>query len=251
MKVAVVEDSEFAREGLVSMLASYPDLELICSADHIDAALAILNHTPADVLFLDIHLPGSSGFELLANLHYSPLIIFTTAYAEYAIRSFDFNTVDYLLKPISRQRLDQAVTKLRRQCAILSNAPTTQLDAESLQERKSWSVLEPNSRLFIKDNNKCYLVELASIRYFESCKNEARAFFDADKAFIKRSLNELEQRLPAKIFFRANRQYIVNLHAVKSIEESMSDGFNLLMSDGKRIEISRRRAAQLTEMLRL
>jgi two-component system, LytTR family, response regulator len=251
VKVAVVEDSEFAREGLVSMLAAYPDLELICAADHPDTALEVLSETPADVLFLDIHMPGSSGFELLANLGYSPLIIFTTAYSEYAIRSFDFNTVDYLLKPISRQRLDQAIAKLRRQYAALSDATRLQRDPESVQKDELQSVLEPDSRLFIKDNDKCYLIELASIRYFESCKNEARAFFDGNKAFIKRSMNELERRLPAKIFFRANRQYIVNLQAVKSIEESVSDGFSLLMSDGKRIEISRRRAAQLTEMLRL
>ena len=196
-------------------------------------------------------MPGSSGFALLANLSYSPLIIFTTAYSEYAIRSFDFNTVDYLLKPISRQRLEQAITKLRRQYAALSNTLQPQHDAESSATEELQSALEPGSRLFIKDNDKCYLVELASIRYFESCKNEARAFFDGNKAFIKRSMNELERRLPAKIFFRANRQYIVNLQAVKSIEESASDGFSLMMSDGKRIEISRRRAAQLTEMLRL
>jgi two-component system, LytTR family, response regulator len=251
VKVAVVEDSELAREGLVSMLTVYPDLELICSADHTDTALEVLNETPADVLFLDIHMPGSSGFELLANLNYSPLIIFTTAYSEYAIRSFDFNTVDYLLKPISRQRLDQAIAKLRRHYAALADMPRSQLDPESSRAEEFQPALEPGSRLFIKDHDKCYLIELASIRYFESCKNEARAFFDNNKAFIKRSMNELERRLPVKMFFRANRQYIVNLQAVKSIEESNSDGFSLLMSDGKKIEISRRRATQLTEMLRL
>jgi two-component system, LytTR family, response regulator len=249
MKVAVVEDSELAREGLVAMLASYPDLELICSADHPDTALTVLKDTTAVVLFLDIHMPGSSGFELLANLPYSPLIIFTTAYSEYAIRSFDFNTVDYLLKPISRQRLDQAIAKLRRHYSAVANTSPT--DPESFTGEVQQPVLEVNSRLLIKDNDKCHLVELASIRYFESCKNEARAFFGDNKAFIKRSMNELERRLPAKIFFRANRQYIVNLQAVKSIEESVSDGFTLLMSDGKQIEISRRRATQLAEMLRL
>lgn len=248
MKVAVVEDSELAREGLVSMLASYPDLELICAADHTDTALEVLKDTAADALFLDIHMPGSSGFELLASLGYSPLIVFTTAYSEYAIRSFDFNTVDYLLKPISRQRLEQAIVKLRRQYAALSNTSRSQFDSEHSQQDEP--ALEPSSRLFIKDNDKCHLTELANIRYFESCKNEARAFFGGNKAFIKRSMNELERRLPAKMFFRANRQYIVNLQAVQSIEES-DIGFSLTMSDGKKIEISRRRATQLTETLRL
>ncbi|MEO6078632.1 MAG: LytTR family DNA-binding domain-containing protein [Steroidobacteraceae bacterium] len=249
MKVAVVEDSGLAREGLVSMLGAYPDLELICSADHTDTALEVLKARPADVLFLDIHMPGSSGFELLASLSYSPLIIFTTAYSEYSIRSFDFNTVDYLLKPISQQRLDQAIAKLRRQFALSTTSP--QLDIESSHKEELQPALEPGSRLFIKDNDKCYLIELASIRYFESCKNEARAFFDGNKAFIKRTMNELELRLPATLFFRANRQYIVNLQAVKSIEESASDGFSLMMIDGMKIDISRRRATQMAEMLRL
>lgn len=249
MKVAVVEDSDLAREGLVSMLAAYPDLELICAADHTDTALEVLRASPADVLFLDIHMPGSSGFELLANLAYSPLIIFTSAYSEYAIRSFDFNTVDYLLKPISRQRLDQAIAKLRRQHSILSGDTEVQTDVGG-SPGAATPILEPGSRLFIKDNEKCYLIELASISYFESCKNEARAFFGGNKAFIKRSMNELERRLPAT-FFRANRQYIVNLGAVKSIEESAGDGFSVIMSDGKTIEISRRRASQLADMLRL
>jgi two-component system LytT family response regulator len=245
MKVAVVEDSEFAREGLVSMLSVYPDLELICSADHPDAALESLSETPADVLFLDIHMPGRSGFDLLASLNYSPLIIFTTAYTEYAIRSFDFNTVDYLLKPISRERLDQAVDKLRQQFSALANSEQEQVYPERAQEQ----VLEMSSRLFIKGKDKCYLVELRDIRYFESCKNEARAFFGENRAFVKRSMNQLELRLPEKYFFRANRQYIVNLQAVKSIEESISKGFSLIMSDGKEIEISRRRASQLTEIM--
>jgi two-component system LytT family response regulator len=244
-----VEDSELAREGLVSLLAAYPDLELICAADHTDTALEALKETEVDALFLDIHLPGSSGFELLASLAYSPLIVFTTAYSEYAIRSFDFNTVDYLLKPISRPRLDQAVAKLMRQYRALATEQAPH-DPESSRDEGLQPPLDMNSRLFIKDNDRCHLTELASIRYFESCKNEARAFFGGNKAFIKRSMNELERRLPARMFFRANRQYIVNLQDVQSIEES-DVGFRLLMSDGKKIEISRRRASQLTEMLRL
>ena len=249
MKVAVVEDSELAREGLVSMLKVYSDLEIICSAGHPDTALEILTGTPADVLFLDIHMPGSSGFDLLAQLDYSPLIIFTTAYSEYAIRSFDFNTVDYLLKPISKERLEQAVVKLRRQFDSLPISDGSTLFPEGTPGKEPDQKLEMGSRLLIKDNDECYLVELSTIRYFESCKNEAIAFFKEERAYIKRSLNYLEQRLPANFFFRANRQYIVNLQAVTSISESISKGFSLIMSDDKEIEISRRRAGKLKEIL--
>src|SRR5690606_7094750 len=108
-----------------------------------------------------------------------------------------------------------------------------------------------NSKLLIRDKDECHLVALQDIRYFESCKNEVRAFFGEHKAFIKRSMDQIEQRLPATAFFRANRQYIVNLQAVKSIERSVSDGFSLNMSDGVQIEVSRRRASQLMELLRI
>lgn len=112
MRAVVVEDSRLAREGLVRMLAAFPEIEVAGQADHPDSALVLINETRPDVIFLDIHMPGASGFDLLAALDYLPRIVFTTAYSEYAIRSFDYNTVDYLLKPISHERLETAIRKL-------------------------------------------------------------------------------------------------------------------------------------------
>jgi two-component system LytT family response regulator len=112
MKAIVVEDSRLAREGLVRMLQDYPQLTVVGQADHAGSALTLVNETQPDVIFLDIHMPGGSGFELLEKLSYLPQIIFTTAYSEHAIRSFDFNTIDYLLKPISKERLTVAINKL-------------------------------------------------------------------------------------------------------------------------------------------
>ena len=112
MRAVVVEDSRLAREGLVRMLGEHPALEVVGQADHPDSALPMIIDLRPDVLFLDIHMPGASGFDLLAQLDYLPRIVFTTAFSEHAIRSFDYNTVDYLLKPISPERLEQAVRKL-------------------------------------------------------------------------------------------------------------------------------------------
>ncbi len=245
MKAVVVEDSRIAREGLIAMLADYTDVELIGSADHPDTALALLEENRADVLFLDIHMPGRSGFDLVESLNYSPCIIFTTAYSEYAIRSFDFNTVDYLLKPISRDRLDQAITKLREHFALAS-AQGSGLPGQNSTDNQ---LLDINSRMFIQDNEQCYLVDLSSIRYFESCKNYARLYFDESNAFIKISLNQLEKRLPPAQFMRANRQYIVNLRAVTSIDEAVKDGYCLRFNDGKEVEVSRRSLVRLKELL--
>lgn len=235
MKAIVVEDSRLAREGLVKMLEAYAVLDVIGSADHPSSALALIQEHQPDIIFLDIHMPGESGFDLLEKLDYSPKIIFTTAYSEYAIRSFDYNTIDYLLKPISDERLKIAIDKLsinNEEQALVSKPP-----------------LDIHSRMFVKDGDKCHLVPLESIRYFESCKNHVRIFFGKENAFIRKSLNQVEERLPKKYFFRANRQYVVNLHEVAKIEEAINDGYEITMSDGKVLEISRRNAVELKDLL--
>ncbi len=235
MKAIVVEDSRLAREGLIKMLHAYPELQVVAAADHSVNALALIQEHQPDVVFLDIHLPGESGFDLLEKLDYTPQIIFTTAYSEYAIRSFDYNTIDYLLKPISDERLKIAIDKL----SINNKEP----------EAVPKPPLDINSRMFVKDGDKCHLVQLESIRYFESCKNHVRIFFGSDNAFVKKSLNSIEERLPKKHFFRVNRQYVVNLHAIVSIEEAINDGYEITMNDGKTLEVSRRNAVELKDIL--
>jgi two-component system LytT family response regulator len=172
VKAIVVEDSRLAREGLLRMLSEFEELEMVGSADHPDSALKLISEHRPDVLFLDIHMPGQSGFDLLDKLDYIPQVIFTTAYSEYAYRSFDYNPVDYLLKPVSPERLAAAVDKLTRR-----DQPLVAL------------ALEMSSKIFINDGDDCHLVSLNEIRYFESCKNHSRVFFDTHKPFIKKALS--------------------------------------------------------------
>jgi two-component system LytT family response regulator len=238
MKAIVVEDSRLAREGLVRMLGAFPELEVVGQADHPDSALTLIKATRPDVIFLDIHMPGASGFDLLAALDYLPRIVFTTAYAEYAIRSFDYNTVDYLLKPISHERLELAVRKL-------SGEPQNEEEADARPP------LDIDSKIFVKDGERCHLVTLSAIRYIESCKNYVRIYFGDERAYVKKSLNNVADRLPPNVFFRASRQCIINLQEIRAIEESISLGYDVTMNDGKVIEISRRNAAELKELLSL
>lgn len=237
MKAIIVEDSRIAREGLARMLQNHAAIEVVGEADHPIPALELIAKLNPDVIFLDVHMPGETGFDLLEKLNYKPQIIFTTAYSEYAIRSFDYNTIDYLLKPISQERLAIAIEKL--------------IDStiESKVEQKA--PLGMSNKIFFKDDEKCHLVTLESIRYFESCKNYVRAFFNQESAFIKKSLTQIEERLPRHFFFRANRQFIVNLQAIRTIEEGIHDGYIITMDDGVDIDISRRQATELKEMLSL
>jgi len=252
MKVVVVEDSRLAREGLVRMLKEYPELTIVGQADNINGALTLVNEHRPEVIFLDIQMPGGSGFELLEKLNYLPRIVFTTAYSEYAIRSFDFNTVDYLLKPISKQRLNSAISKLLHVQPHDEVAEQPEInDGSEVNKPAKKPPLEMNSKIFIKDGDRCYLIKLESICYIESQKNYVQIFFEGQKAFVKKSLNLIEERLPQSMFFRVSRQHIVNLQEIQKIEESIGDGYNILMSDGKELEVSRRNASALKELLSL
>src|SRR5690606_15201572 len=145
---------------------------VVGEAEHPQGAREIIAAERPDLLFLDIHMPGESGFQLLESLDYQPKIIFTTAYADYAVQSFEHNTVDYLLKPFSEERLAAAIAKLDGVHAVQSHivSPEPPLDF--------------NSRIFVRDNGNCHLVVVNQIQYIESCKNYVRIFF-ADQSLDK------------------------------------------------------------------
>ncbi len=238
MKAFVVEDARLARQGLVRMLGAHAGIEVVGEADHPDIALPLIRATCPDVLFLDIQMAGADAFDLLAQLDTHPRIVFTTAHAEYAVRSFEFDTVDYLLKPVSAERLAQAVRKLEMRALP---APPDAVQAP----------LEAHSRIFIKDGDRAHMVPLASIRCFESCKNHVQVYFDQTHAYVKKSLGSIEERLPRHLFFRVSRQHIVNLAAIAAIEEGMEAAYILTLDNGKKLDISRRNAAQLKETMSL
>jgi two-component system LytT family response regulator len=245
MKTIVVEDSRLAREGLVRMLKNFEGMDVVGAADRPSSALELVRAMRPDVIFLDIHMPGATGFDLLEQLDYAPRIVFTTAYSEHAIRAFDYNTVDYLLKPVSPERLAKAVGKLRE---YPQQAPDQDEDLEPAEARQP---LDIDSKIFIKDGEKCFLVSLSSIRYIESCKNYVLVHFDGKRAYVKKSMGSVEARLPKGYFFRVSRQHIVNLQAVAAVEESISLGYRLTLCDGTVLEISRRNAAELKDLLSL
>jgi len=232
----VIEDSILAREGLIDMLSKFPIIKIVGQAEHPDSAITAIRELQPTLLFLDIHMPGKTGFDLLEQLDYEPLIIFTTAYSEYAIRSFDFQTIDYLMKPISKYRLEQAMDKLESHVA----GPSTVEKKEKM---------DTENRLFVKGKEDCHIVALTEIEYFESCKNYVRIFFGNKSAFIKKSLNQVESRVPDSLFFRCSRQHIINLRKITAIEETVNDGFLIVLKGDKKISVSRRNSTKLKSLL--
>lgn len=229
----IVEDSRLARKELVELVKKIGAFDKIIEAQDAEEAKKILSEDLPDVLFLDIHLPGENGFELLESLDQIPQVIFTTAYDEYAIKSFDYNAIDYLLKPIKKDRLEKAIEKLE------------------LSEKEEKKTATLDQQVFVRDGERCWFVKLKDIRMFESVGNYSKVYFDTQKPMIQKSLNYLEGVLDENIFFRVNRQQIINLNYVEKMDTWFNGKLKIILKSGEEIEVSRRQSHRIKSMFSL
>lgn len=239
MKVLVIDDERLARQELKKLLKKHQEIEIIGEAANADEAIEMINEKKPDLIFLDIHMPGKTGFELLEELDDVPKVIFVTAYDEYAIEAFKVNALDYLLKPVEPKLLSSAIDKVFSIQTIESKL------VEPLDK------LTASSQIFLKDGDKCWFVSLKDVRMFESEGNYVRVFFDNYKPLILKSLNNLEKKLDDTTFFRANRKFIINLKWIESIENWFSGGLLVKLKGGETVEVSRRQAARFKDMMSL
>lgn len=246
IKTIIVEDSRLARNELKELIKAWPELEIIGEAENVDDAYELITRLQPHLIFLDINMPGKDGFDLLEMLDDVPITVFTTAFDEYAIKSFEYNALDYLLKPISEKRFADAIEKVKAKMA----APATEHQAPDSGLRIS-DLLTENSQIFIKDGEKCWLVKLSEVQLFEIVGNYTRVYFADNKPLIYKSLNQVEERLPQHLFFRANRQQVVNLQFIKSVDNWFNGKLRAIMHNGAEVEISRRQSALFKEMLSL
>lgn len=237
IKVIIVEDSRLARNELKELIKQHPELEVIAEAENVDKAYELITQLHPQLLFLDINMPEKDGFALLEMLEDVPVVVFTTAFDEYAIKSFEYNALDYLLKPINKQRFANAVEKAK--------------DKIKVEEAVTVQYLNENSQIFIKDGEKCWLVKVADIYLFEIVGNYTRVYFNDCKPLIYKSLNQIEERLPHNLFFRANRQQIVNLQYIKKVDNWFNGKLKATLLSGAEVEISRRQSALFKDMLSL
>lgn len=241
IRTIIIDDERLARTELRKLLQEFPEINIIDEASNADEGIKKINSQHADLIFLDIQMPGKTGFQMLEELDHTPLVIFTTAYDEYALKAFEVNALDYLLKPVDSSRLQDAIKKL--------NLPDYE-ESEAVSYTNT-DVLNENSQVFVKDGDRCWFVKLSEIRLFESVGNYAKVFFGNNKPLILKSLNALEERLDPKSFFRANRKHIVNLRMIEKIEPYFNNGLLLELKDGEKIEVSRRQAVKFKEMMSL
>jgi two-component system, LytTR family, response regulator len=245
MRAIIIDDERLARTELRKLLQEFPEVEVVDEASNAEEGVQkIESHNP-DLIFLDIQMPGKTGFEMLQELDHSPTVIFTTAYDDYALKAFEVNALDYLLKPIEPKRLADAVEKVKK------TQTTNGGDARTGITFSPNSMLGEHDQVFVKDGERCWFVRLSEVRLFESVGNYAKVFFGPNKPLILKSLNALEERLDPKIFFRANRKHIVNLHMIDKVESYFNGGLLLELKGGEKIEVSRRQTVKFKEMMSL
>lgn len=242
MRAIIIDDERLARAELRKLLQDFPEIEVVDEAANAEEGIAKIEAQNPDLIFLDIQMPGKTGFDMLSSLEKSPNVIFTTAYDEYALKAFEVNALDYLLKPVEPKRLADAIQKLH---LLETREPITN------GETTNRSLLTENDQVFVKDGERCWFVKLSDIRLFESVGNYAKVFFANNKPLILKSLNALEERLDEKMFFRANRKHIVNLRMIDKIEPYFNGGLLLELKGGEKIEVSRRQTVKFKEMMSL
>lgn len=236
MKVLIIDDSRLARKELRYLLQAFPEVEIAGEAADAMEAVEKIEQFQPDLLLLDIQMPGQDGFELLESLEQVPQVVFTTAYNEYALQAFEYNALDYLQKPISEERLARALEKVKEK-----------LIQKTKEENKF--LLSEEHQVFVKDGEQCWFVQLRDIRLFEVNGSYTRVFFEDHRPMIPKTLNYLEQRLDEQVFFRANRQQIVNLRWIKRIEPWFSGTIKLYLQGGEEIEVSRRQSIRFKELM--
>lgn len=243
MKALLIDDERLARNELRRLLAAHADITIVGEAVDVEDALEKVAALKPDLLFLDVQMPGADGFTLLEKLEGAmPLVIFTTAYDEFAVKAFEFNALDYLLKPVDPSRLGVALEKLRLRSAGQNGeagdgAPRTRLSLED--------------KVFVREGDHCWFVPVKNIRLLESEGNYTRVHFDDNKPQLFRSLSAMEERLDPKHFFRANRKQVINLAWVEGIEPWFSGGLLVRLKGGLKVELSRRQAQDFRERMSL
>ncbi|HOW39003.1 MAG TPA: LytTR family DNA-binding domain-containing protein [Bacteroidales bacterium] len=235
IKSIIIEDSRLARRELCEMLKTFPQIQIAGEFGSSEDALKFIRSDSPDLLFLDIHLPGKNGFELLEELDEVPAVIFTTAFDQYAIRSFEFNTIDYLLKPISYERLNMSIERAK---------------VHFQNEKVLTKYLSESCQVFIKDGDKCWFVKIKDVFLLESVGNYTQVYFDRHKPLVLKSLNHYETVLDPAMFLRINRQQIINLNFIEKVVSWFNGKIKLKLRNGLEIEVSRRQTDKIKELFR-
>ncbi|MDL5050697.1 LytTR family DNA-binding domain-containing protein [Oscillatoria amoena NRMC-F 0135] len=244
MNVLLVDDERLARNELKKLIVENCPDPVVHEAKNGHEALSAYESFRPHVMFVDIKMPGMSGFEMLEKMPLPlPEVVFTTAYSEYAIKAFEFNALDYLVKPIDPERFKNTIQRVQARILSVAAPQTVESDAEPLPTGQ----IAPDHKVFVREGDKCWFVAAKDIRLLESEGNYTRVLFLDESPLLLRSLNSLEERLDPNAFFRANRAQIININHIRSVEPWFSGGLKVILEGGREVEFSRRQARAFRE----
>ncbi len=242
MNVIIIDDEPLARSIVKEYLQSYTEIKMLAECnDGFEGLKAIQQYEP-DLIFLDIQMPKINGFEMLELIEIAPPVIFTTAFDEYAIKAFESNAIDYLLKPFSKERFDKALQKY-----ISQQKPFSQ-KTEAVLESAAQSPVQQN-RVVVKDGSKIKIIPVSQIQYLEAADDYVK-IFTAEGSFLKKkTMSYFEQSLFSFQFVRVHRSYIVNTQLITRIDAYEKDSHLLLLSTGSKLPVSKAGYSKLKEVL--
>ncbi|NOT08988.1 MAG: response regulator transcription factor [Gemmatimonadales bacterium] len=249
LRVVVVDDEPLAREGLVELLEAYPGVTVVGAFADAAAALAGLERVRPDVLFVDVQMPGLNGFELVEALTSDPLpgVVFVTAYDEYAIRAFEVNAIDYLLKPVTAERLGQAIERVGahvRGAGDRDYRASMAALLKGLPERAQGA-----GRLIVREVGQIVVVPTRDVDWIEGADYYCKLHCGAKVHLLRETLGSLEQRLDSRRFMRVHRSAIVNLARVGAVEAHLRGEGIVVLTSGTRVKVTRSRREELERRL--
>lgn len=242
MNVIIIDDEPLARSIVKEYLQSYPEIKLITECgDGFEGLKAIQQYEP-ELIFLDIQMPKINGFEMLELIEIPPHVIFTTAFDEYAIKAFESNAVDYLLKPFSKERFDKAIQK------YVGQQKTLVQKTDTILESAAQSPVQQN-RVVVKDGSRIKIIPVLQIQYLEAADDYVKIFMQEGSFLKKKTMGYFEQSLQQFHFVRVHRSYIVNTQLITRIDAYEKDSHLLLLSSGAKIPVSKAGYGKLKEVL--
>jgi two-component system, LytTR family, response regulator len=248
IRVVVVDDEPIARAGVVRLLGEDADFQLVGEAGNGPEAVHVIEERDPDVVLLDVQIPELNGFEVLAQLDVDPLplVVFVTAYDEYALRAFEVSAVDYLLKPFDRERFQAALARVKHQFRT-RDADELRSRVRELLDRISGS--SGTDRLVVRDAGRVFFLGLAEVDWVEAAGNYVRVHAGKNAHLMRHTISGMLNKLPSNEFLRVSRSAIVNLKSVREVQSLFNGCFVFILRSGVRVESSRRFRRQIADTL--
>lgn len=244
-KAVIIDDEPLARSVVVEFLQAHTDIRVVAECyNGFEGFKAITQHQP-DLIFLDIQMPKINGFEMLELISTLPAVIFTTAFDEYAIKAFESNAIDYLLKPFSQERFNNSIEKWRKNSSVTSVTNLQHLVQEGSRQP------EEKNRIVVKNGTDIRIVPVEDIVYIEAYDDYVKIFTKDTYYLKKKTMNYYEEVLEKTLFFRAHRSFIINLQQLTKIESLEKNSYIAILKNNKRIPLSRTSYSKLRELWKL